>query len=235
MRSFGMWLGAMTCAVALVGPGECNAQISKEYVRISGRLEAIESPGVDNFANESVVGTDIPANVNVSTAFSATVRIRNTGTTTWDAANYRLQAQGSTGADFGISGPINFPAGTSSVAPNGVVAFTVNGTARATTCASCPFQFVMAKSGVGFGTAANHTINIIGSIVVSVTPSTSVTLNRGQTASFTASVTNAASNVLSWTNPAQGSFQSASTTSGGANVYTAPSAAYFSHIDHCFS
>ncbi len=195
---------------------------TKEYIRLNGRVVAIESPGVDNAAQEAAQTGDIPSLVNISTAFTATVRVRNTGTTTWTSTDYTLQPQGATAADFGIGAAVSLPAGTTSVAPNQVVVFQVSGTARSTTCASCSFQFKMAKTGAAFGSVAGGTINIVGSVAVSISPSSSVTLNRGETASFTATVSNSSSNTLNWTNPSQGTFQAASTQSGGANTFTAP-------------
>nr|WP_251006411.1 RHS repeat-associated core domain-containing protein [Stenotrophomonas sp. ISL-67] len=129
-------------AIRNVDGDEFRRQVKSQVVRIT--VEAPPAP----FDGAEYVSSNLRVSADRGTPFSGTVTFRNTGNTTWRAADgHRLaQAQGDL-LDFGVSDiPVPYD-----VAPGGTVGFTVNAVAPNEN-GEHGIQWQMNRNGVRFGT-----------------------------------------------------------------------------------
>jgi hypothetical protein len=93
----------------------------------------------------------VPATMTAGQQYNITVRMRNSGATTWTAsAGYQLVSQRPQGnTTWGISA-VNLPAALPNVRPGGELLFTFTVTAPPMG-GDCAFEWRMVRNGLGFG------------------------------------------------------------------------------------
>jgi len=139
----------------------------------------------------TVVSISAPSSVNVGQSFTATVVMRNSGSTTWTTANgYKLGSQSPQDNSTWGFGRVALP-GT--ISPGANATFTFTATAPGTV-GSYAFAWKMVREGVQwFGGTASTTIAVVNPLPTITTQPVSVTKNPGETATFTVGATGATS------------------------------------------
>ncbi|HLL75102.1 MAG TPA: NBR1-Ig-like domain-containing protein [Pyrinomonadaceae bacterium] len=129
---------------------------SKEYIYGGGRLVATEEPTPAPVNGAAFVSQVVPSSMTAGRPYSASVVMRNTGTTTWtQAAGYRLGSQNPRDNGTWRSPRVDMPA---TVAPGAEATFTFTITAPSEP-GTYNFQWAMVQDGVEwFGP---HTANVI--------------------------------------------------------------------------
>ena len=117
--------------------------------------------------NAAFVSQTVPASMTAGQTYSVTVRMRNTGSTTWAAASYALGSQNPTdNTTWDADGRV---APASNIAPNQEAVFTWNVTAPST-AGTYNFQWRMRQSGVEWFGATTPNVAVVVSAVTTPPP-----------------------------------------------------------------
>lgn len=129
---------------------------TKEFIRINGRLVAIE-----NLSNDSAQfvpqSGDTPASVGTGATFTGRVRMKNTGAVTWTTGTYKLKQ---VGTNWGGPTEVALPSGQS-VAPQQTAEFVITGSvAPGTANPALVYAWRMERQGTLFGPASDSMIAV---------------------------------------------------------------------------
>ena len=178
-------------------------QMVREHVRWFGEVAqaAISvqcTPSNDDDAQ--VVSFDLPASLDCSQSYAASVTVKNTGNTTWTPAVFKLGAVNNEDP-FTSFGRVHLPAGTS-VPPNGLHTFEFSLTAPSAAGTYVTDWRMVHESVAWFGGVAQSTVSVPcggggddGAEVVAYSLPTSLTCSQ----SYQASVTVRNNGVTTWT------------------------------------
>jgi putative Ig domain-containing protein/matrixin/Ig-like domain-containing protein/S-layer family protein len=160
----GQQLNVQFQAVAPTTPGSYNFQwqVARDAATPFGQMSTnvvvqVGSPTQTN--NASFISQSVPTSMTPGQVTSATLTMRNSGTTTWTAGTYRLGSQNpQDNSTWGLN-RVNL---ASSVAPGSDATFTFNITAPA--AGTYNFQWRMLQEGVAFfgASSTNVSINVSG-------------------------------------------------------------------------
>ncbi|WP_080507640.1 NBR1-Ig-like domain-containing protein [Bryobacter aggregatus] len=174
-------------------------QPTKEYIRLNGRVVAIENVGTPPTVESSSAawGTNPGSSAIIGSRISASVTFQNTGTTTWNfqnGAGYNLVMLNN------LWGSVMITTAATTVAPNQSATFSITARAPLTIGSNGAFGVQLQHNGTVFGASLSQgittTAGTYDSQVISVNFSPSSTLSAG--AAFTATIQVKNTGTASW-------------------------------------